>query len=188
MEIEISTIFPKVELEVGDKLPKRSGVYLFYNAEDELLYVGKAKSFFYRLSQHFSGTTNSKGFHKQIKRIRLYFIENEADIVIYELYLINKFKPKYNKSGVFWRDNHIPDYEDELDLKTLKHLFSCTQGYLLEKGTGKARVKEVEEYFQSMGYHFPKFFVSTGRIRPEIKKYFKLKGIFVESNGIRMHL
>jgi excinuclease ABC subunit C len=37
------------------ELPDQPGVYLFYGEEDELLYVGKARSIKKRIASHFSG-------------------------------------------------------------------------------------------------------------------------------------
>ena len=79
--------------------PSAPGVYKMYDADGNLLYVGKAKNLFNRLKQY---TDISKlEPHKQVMRSLVARIEwditqNESDALILEQNLIKTLKPKYN--------------------------------------------------------------------------------------------
>lgn len=81
-------------------LPHKPGVYQFYDAEDQLLYVGKAKSLKNRVSSYFSKQTfeNAKTLVlvRKIADIRYMVVETELDALLLENSLIKKYKPRYN--------------------------------------------------------------------------------------------
>ena len=62
---------------------------------DTIVYVGKShKCAGARINQH---TSPASPNYKQADKVELYHIKNSANIDIIEVYLINKYKPKYNK-------------------------------------------------------------------------------------------
>ena len=80
-------------------LPKKPGVYHFYNNKKEILYIGKAKSLKKRVSSYF--TKN----HKNLKTknlilktvdINCIILETEIDALLLENNLIKKHQPRYN--------------------------------------------------------------------------------------------
>nr|MBI1231010.1 excinuclease ABC subunit UvrC [Cytophagales bacterium] len=80
-------------------LPASPGVYHMISANDEVLYVGKAKALKNRVSSY----TNFDSLPIRIKRMvsmtrRMEFIttHTEADALILEASLIKKFKPRFN--------------------------------------------------------------------------------------------
>jgi predicted GIY-YIG superfamily endonuclease len=76
------------------------GVYCIYNNENELLYVGKAKELKQRLQSHFSGESvdsNTSRINHLFKYANIFFEECPLNREIYETYIINTFKPLYNK-------------------------------------------------------------------------------------------
>ena len=69
-------------------------VYKFLNKENEIIYIGKAKSIKSRLSGH---SHLEEECYKEISYIEYCKLNNSNESSIYERYLINKHSPKYNK-------------------------------------------------------------------------------------------
>ena len=80
------------------RLPDQPGVYLFKDARDEVLYVGKARSIRKRVAGHFSGkSTMGGGFMvSQIARIDVLVTENEAEALLAEQQFIKRHRPRFN--------------------------------------------------------------------------------------------
>lgn len=81
-------------------LPDLPGVYKYYNAEQELIYVGKAKSLKKRVSSYFvkgSGLNyKTRRMVNEIRKIEITIVENELDALLLENNLIKKTQPRYN--------------------------------------------------------------------------------------------
>src|SRR5882672_9490759 len=86
--------------EVVQRLPESPGVYRFYNDEDVLIYVGKAKSLKKRVSSYFSKSTgvNRKTLKlvSEIERIDFTVSNSEFDALLLENNFIKQNQPKYN--------------------------------------------------------------------------------------------
>jgi len=83
------------------KLPEESGVYLFFNKNRKLLYVGKAINLKKRVFSYFSGREKDPRKQKMVLEIRfIKFIttQSETEALILESKLIKKFLPPYNIS------------------------------------------------------------------------------------------
>lgn len=82
------------------ELPTSSGVYLMYNANNEIIYVGKAVNLKNRVHQYFqsSGNKSEKTIQlvKNIVDFRYIITANEIDALVLENNLIKKYTPKYN--------------------------------------------------------------------------------------------
>lgn len=75
------------------------GVYLWKDADGNIIYVGKSKCLKKRMSQYFSGTINSFKTSKMVDKIKGYetiICNNENEALILERNLIQKYKPFYN--------------------------------------------------------------------------------------------
>jgi excinuclease ABC subunit C len=81
-------------------LPDAPGVYRFFNAEDLLIYVGKAKSIKKRVSSYFTKSTgvNRKTLKlvSEITRLEYTVANTEFDALLLENNLIKQNQPKYN--------------------------------------------------------------------------------------------
>jgi excinuclease ABC subunit C len=81
-------------------LPDSPGVYRFYNAEDTLIYVGKAKSIKKRVSSYFNKIegVNRKTLRlvSEISKIEYTVSGTEFDALLLENNLIKQNQPKYN--------------------------------------------------------------------------------------------
>ena len=84
--------------ETALKAPQSSGVYLWHNEEDTVIYVGKAKNLKNRLSSYFSGQRNLKTrlLVAHAKWIEYITTTNEYEALILENNLIKKYNPRYN--------------------------------------------------------------------------------------------
>ncbi|MBK8566040.1 MAG: excinuclease ABC subunit UvrC [Saprospiraceae bacterium] len=80
--------------------PHDPGVYRFHDAEDRVLYVGKAKNLKNRLSSYFSNTKDmaykTRVMVKHAHRIEMTLVDTEADALLLESTLIKRFQPPYN--------------------------------------------------------------------------------------------
>src|SRR5687768_7647568 len=81
-------------------LPDSPGVYQFYDKENTLLYVGKAKSLKKRVMSYFREDWNVNGktrvMVKKIANIRTLVVDSEMDALLLENNLIKKHQPRYN--------------------------------------------------------------------------------------------
>ncbi len=90
---------PKIK-EILKNLPTKPGVYLHKNAQDKVIYVGKAvnlrnrvRSYFHKSAQH-SGKT--RHLVKEIADIEFIVAESELEALLLENTLIKKYQPRYN--------------------------------------------------------------------------------------------
>lgn len=80
-------------------LPENPGVYRFYDKDDKLLYVGKAKNLKKRVSSYFTKHHDSgktRVLVRKIVDIRPIVVENESDALLLENNLIKTHQPRYN--------------------------------------------------------------------------------------------
>lgn len=86
--------------DVVQRLPDSPGVYKFYNIEDVLIYIGKAKSIKKRVSSYFSKSSgiNRKTLRLVSEIVRIdYTVSNtEFDALLLENNFIKQNQPKYN--------------------------------------------------------------------------------------------
>ncbi len=80
-------------------LPEKPGVYQYYDRNDVIIYVGKAKNLKKRVSSYFNKTQDNYKTHvlvRQIVRMEYTVVETELDALLLENNLIKKYQPKYN--------------------------------------------------------------------------------------------
>lgn len=85
--------------ETLKKLPDNPGVYQFFNKEDKIIYVGKAKNLKKRVSSYFLKNHDNRKTEilvKQVEKIRHIVVDSEEDALLLENNLIKKYQPKYN--------------------------------------------------------------------------------------------
>jgi excinuclease ABC subunit C len=75
-------------------LPDAPGVYLFYDREGDLLYVGKARSIRKRVASHFSG--GEVRLTSRIDRTDFLVTANEAEALLAEQSFIKRHRPRFN--------------------------------------------------------------------------------------------
>ncbi len=80
-------------------LPKEAGVYQYYDKNETLIYVGKAKNIKKRVRSYFNKQThNTKtaSLIKKITSIKYIIVDTEMDALLLENNLIKQYQPKYN--------------------------------------------------------------------------------------------
>ncbi|AST91059.1 nucleotide excision repair endonuclease [Sutcliffiella cohnii] len=81
----------------------KGGIFLFFNINDELLFVGKARKLRQRIKKHFEDTVSPIKDHRdEVHRIDICLVEDPMERDIYETYIINKLESKYNVDKVFY--------------------------------------------------------------------------------------
>lgn len=92
-------------------LPHTPGVYRYFNSENELIYVGKAKSLKNRVSSYFNKSANhdqkTRRMVSQIVRLEFTVVNSEFDALLLENSLIKQYQPKYN---ILLRDDKTYPY------------------------------------------------------------------------------
>ena len=90
---------PHIDRADVKKIPDCCGVYLFYGAKDELLYVGKSKTIRTRVLSHFSADTRSAKemeLSRCVVRIETRPTPGELGALLLESSLIKDLRPIYN--------------------------------------------------------------------------------------------
>lgn len=86
--------------EISSGLPDNPGIYKYIDAEDVILYVGKAKNLKKRLSSYFVSSQNhaykTRMMLRHAIRIEYTITDSENDALLLENTLIKNFQPRYN--------------------------------------------------------------------------------------------
>ena len=85
--------------QIAHTIPHLPGIYKYFDDQNELLYVGKAKDLRKRTASYFSKTFTNYKTHElvqRIKRIEFTITGSEADAFLLENSLIKQFKPRFN--------------------------------------------------------------------------------------------
>ncbi len=81
----------------------RAGIFMFYNNKEELLFVGKARKLRPRIKKHFEDTVSVMKMNRdEVTRIDVCIVEDSVHREIYETYIINALKSKYNVDKVLY--------------------------------------------------------------------------------------
>jgi excinuclease ABC subunit C len=119
--------------EAIPRLPDAPGVYRFYNADNELIYVGKAKNIKKRVSSYFNklAGVNRKTVRlvSEIRNIEYTVSDSEFDALLMENNFIKQNQPKYN---ILLKDDKTFPYLCILNERFPRIIY--TRKYLPEQG------------------------------------------------------
>ncbi len=90
----------KIKFEKNSEFPESSGVYKFFNSNDEIIYIGKAKNINKRVKTYFKVRKDDgkrlARLKSSIKYIETIITKTESDALILEQGLISKIRPPFN--------------------------------------------------------------------------------------------
>lgn len=89
---------PDLEIQLKT-LPNQPGVYQYFDKDDTIIYVGKAKNLKKRVSSYFTKNHDNgktRVLVKKIVNIKHIVVDTETDALLLENNLIKKYKPRYN--------------------------------------------------------------------------------------------
>ena len=87
-----------IEIQIKS-LPEVPGVYQYYDKQEKIIYIGKAKNLKRRVSSYFNRILDNyktRLLVKNINRIEHVVVDSEMDALLLENNLIKKYKPRYN--------------------------------------------------------------------------------------------
>lgn len=81
-----------------DNLKHSPGVYLMYDSNNVVIYVGKAKDLYKRVSQYFLRPQSGKVFKmvQNVDRFETIIVQNEKEALVLEMNLIHQYFPRFN--------------------------------------------------------------------------------------------
>jgi excinuclease ABC subunit C len=98
MAVEAAPREERIEAQLK-ALPAQPGVYLFRDARDDVLYVGKAKSLRARVRSYFRGGETRQGLDRmtaRVERIEVIVTRSEGEALHLEQNLIKRHRPPFN--------------------------------------------------------------------------------------------
>lgn len=100
-EVAIPSIYGFIDFH---KIPRdKGGLILFFNEENELLFVGKARKLRQRVKKHFEDNVSPLKDHRdEVNKIEVFIVEDPMEREIYETYAINVLRAKFNTDKVFY--------------------------------------------------------------------------------------
>lgn len=86
------------------KIPRdKGGLILFFNKDNKLLFVGKARKLRQRVKKHFEDHVSPLKNHRdEVHKIEVFLVDDPMERDIYETYAINILRAKYNTDKVFY--------------------------------------------------------------------------------------
>ncbi|MFD2444247.1 nucleotide excision repair endonuclease [Bacillus sp. CGMCC 1.16607] len=82
----------------------KGGIFLFFDRNEQLLYVGKARKLRQRIKKSFEDNLSPiRKYRDEVYKITVFVVDNPMDREIYETYIINTLEAKYNIDKVFYK-------------------------------------------------------------------------------------
>ncbi|WOV88527.1 nucleotide excision repair endonuclease [Sporosarcina oncorhynchi] len=83
----------------------KGGIILFFNKKDELLLAGKARKLRQRVKKHLEDSVSPLKNHRaEVHKISVIIVEDAMEREIYETYIINTMRAKYNTEKAFFEN------------------------------------------------------------------------------------
>src|SRR5215510_4300081 len=92
---------PEEYKKISASIPASPGIYKYFDVDNNLIYVGKAKNLRKRITSYFIKTFTSYKTYELVQRIRhieFTIVNSEQDAFLLENSLIKQFQPRFNIS------------------------------------------------------------------------------------------
>ena len=133
----------KLVFNQDSEISESSGVYKFFNSQNEILYIGKAKNLKKRVKSYLKvrkgeGKRISK-LKSNIKYVETIITKTESDALILEQGLISKIRPPFNiqfrddKSfpAIYFSSNHeLSSVSEAIDIRRVGRLTSLSASFI----------------------------------------------------------
>lgn len=161
-------------------LPTKPGVYIYKDAQDVIIYVGKAKNLRKRVHQYFQPIVRlgpkTAALVSQIETIEYIEVFSEIEALLLEGKLIRKFKPKYNIAS---KDDKSPYYihitKDKYPKPVINHeSLGSIAGPFLSGHIARSILRQfrrVAPYCTSKNPGIPCFYTHLGLCDPDPIRY-----------------
>lgn len=133
-------------LEKVKQFPQEPGIYLFYDKNKELIYVGKATSLRNRVQSYFRGPRSSRPIEQmmhEVVNIKYKQTDSVLEAVILEANYIKKLQPKYNVDGKDDKSWNYVVISDEL----FSRVYTIRQHELDQQGKQNMQNKQIKYLF-----------------------------------------
>ncbi len=90
-----------------DHMPHAPGVYIFRDRQNQILYIGKAKNLYKRVSQYYApNTLRKRDMTAKADHVDFLLTDSDEEAILLETNLIGKHKPPYNRL-IKWDNSYI---------------------------------------------------------------------------------
>ncbi|MEJ6777534.1 MAG: exonuclease domain-containing protein [Crocinitomicaceae bacterium] len=100
-ELNPKRLHPNLDIKALDEIPNKTGVYKFFNPENQLIYIGNSIDIKKSVEHHLRNTKTNKSAKMQpeISRIEFELTGSELIALLLESEIIRQHQPVYNKSS-----------------------------------------------------------------------------------------
>jgi DNA polymerase-3 subunit epsilon len=127
---------PGIEEQALDHLPAGPGVYIFYDAGDVPLYVGKSVNLRARVLAHFNSdrpTSKDQRINRQLARIETITTAGELGALLKEAQLVKQLSPMFNRQLRRYDNLYTIEYDTSAPLTAGTPVISAIDRELLQR-------------------------------------------------------
>jgi excinuclease ABC subunit C len=93
-------MIPEKFKQIINSLPSSPGIYKYFDKDNQIIYIGKAKNLKKRVSSYFNKTNHENRkttvLVSKIEKLEFTIVETETDALLLENVLIKQFQPRFN--------------------------------------------------------------------------------------------
>ncbi len=137
---------PLLDISKIDMIPDEPGVYYFYNEEGDLIYIGKSRNIYQRITTHLSNNTTNRAMEMRDLIADIYWDTTGSELIalLRESFEIKENKPFYNRqqrrTGFHWAIFSFTDDNGYLNF-SIGQINSCENPLSVFSSKEKAKSK-----------------------------------------------